>query len=549
MLDNLKIAHRLWFISLLAGGLFLVSVVVGLLGLSAASHSLKSVFEDRIVPLHELSRVGSLLEENYSHVLRAFDHDPMGKAAAIHNHPVSVHLDSMAKNKEAIDKAWANFMATYLTEAEKALATDFMSKRDAWGAKLNEAKSSIAAADYSIQAMERFHKAGREERKSAQEALDKLMDYQEKVARELYEAAEARYRADIRIFGILVLLGVIGVMGTSYFTIRRITSSLKQAGDAVEAIASGDLTHPVPQAGMDEIGEMLSKLATMQSNLRDLIGAVRGNVDNLNRAAMDLSASSSSSARASESQSEAASSMVASVEELSVSIDQVEEHAREARGVTQSSGSQSEEGGRIIHQTADEMRNIAEAVNATAGTIRQLEDFSGQISSIVNVIKDIADQTNLLALNAAIEAARAGEQGRGFAVVADEVRKLAERTAKSTQEITGMIGKIQQGTQRAAQEMEAGVQRVNGGVTLAHKAGDSVTGIRASAEQVTRVVDDINLALKEQAMAAREIAQKVERIAQGAEESSAAVNQTAASAEQLRILAADLQQLANRFRV
>jgi methyl-accepting chemotaxis protein len=241
--------------------------------------------------------------------------------------------------------------------------------------------------------------------------------------------------------------------------------------------------------------------------------------------------------------------MAASVEQLSVSIDQVEEHAREARTVTQASGSQSEEGGRIIHQTAEEMSNIAQSVNATAGTIRQLEDFSGQISSIVNVIKDIADQTNLLALNAAIEAARAGEQGRGFAVVADEVRKLAERTANSTQEITGMIGKIQQGTQRAVEEMDAGVQRVNEGVNLAHQAGDSVIGIRASAEKVTRAVDDINLALKEQSMAARDIAQKVEGIAQGAEENSAAVKQTAASAEQLRNLAGDLQELASRFRV
>jgi methyl-accepting chemotaxis protein len=232
-----------------------------------------------------------------------------------------------------------------------------------------------------------------------------------------------------------------------------------------------------------------------------------------------------------------------------VSIDQVEEHAREARAVTQDSSVQSSEGGRIIHEAASEMKRIAEAVNGTAGTIKDLEGYSDQISSIVQVIKDIADQTNLLALNAAIEAARAGEQGRGFAVVADEVRKLAERTGNSTQEIGAMIDKIQQGTQRAVQEMEAGVKRVGEGVSLAHQAGDSVTGIRDSAQRVTHAVDDISLALKEQTVAARDIAQKVEHIAQGSEENSAAVAQTAASAHRLEQLASELNELASRFRI
>ncbi|MBU1664717.1 MAG: methyl-accepting chemotaxis protein [Gammaproteobacteria bacterium] len=549
MFNNLKIAHRLWLTSLLAGSLFFISVIAGYLGLTAAEKSLKTVFEDRAVPMHDLSRVGTIIQENACQILLAYQHDPLGPLHSVHDHPFTQHLEAMDKGKGEIDSIWTKYMATYLTEEEKVLAADFAEKRKAWVGKMMEARAGIAAGNYSPDAMAQFLKAGREEGKATSEAMEKLMTYQETVARQEYEAAEARVQTHLWFYGVLIVIGVLGVFGMSLLTIRRITHSLKEAGAMVEAIASGDLTQPVPQSGSDEIGVMLGKLSVMQSSLRDLIGAVRNNVNNLDREAKELSASSSNSARASESQSEAASSMAASVEQLSVSIDQVEEHAREARGVTLTSGSQSEEGGRIIHEAASEMGRIAEAVNATAGTIRQLEDYSGQISSIVNVIKDIADQTNLLALNAAIEAARAGEQGRGFAVVADEVRKLAERTANSTQEITTMIGKIQQGTQRAAQEMESGVQRVNDGVNLAHKAGDSVTGIRASSEKVTHAVDDINLALKEQSVAAREIAQKVERIAQGAEENSAAVNQTAASAEQLRMLSSDLQKLAGRFRV
>lgn len=349
--------------------------------------------------------------------------------------------------------------------------------------------------------------------------------------------------------GVAAGLGMLLVLVLAVPTINRIYRNLSVARDAASAIAAGDLTRPIPAAGNDEVGALLVKLGIMRDNLLTLIGAVRQNVNAVMQSASELSASASVSAKASESQSEAASSMAAAMEELSVSIDQVGEHAHEARDVTLISGQQSEEGGRIIHTAADEMRLIAVAVNSTADTLRELEGYSGQISSIVNVIKDIADQTNLLALNAAIEAARAGEQGRGFAVVADEVRKLAERTANSTQEITSMIFRIQQGTQRAVQEMEAGVRRVNDGVELANQAGNSVTGIRDGSEKVTHAVDEITFALKEQVAASREIARRVEQIAQGAEKNSVTVAQTAESAHQMEALAAKLNSLAGKFRI
>ncbi|NTV96319.1 MAG: methyl-accepting chemotaxis protein, partial [Thiobacillus sp.] len=325
--------------------------------------------------------------------------------------------------------------------------------------------------------------------------------------------------------------------------------SLGAAGAAARAIAAGDLTYALPESGKDELGELVGQLAIMQKGLRELIGNIRRDVVTLSRSAGELSSAAQQTSQITRMQSDEAAGMAAGVEQLSVSIDQVEEHARDARQISQHSASESSESGRIIHQATDEISRIAEQVNATATTIRELESVSGQISTIVAVIREIADQTNLLALNAAIEAARAGEQGRGFAVVADEVRKLAERTAKSTQEITDMIVKIQQGTQRAAQEMEAGVTRVNGGVQLAQRAGDSVNQIRSAASSVDQAMDGISVAIREQASAMREIAGKVERIAQGAEQNSAAVSDTAASAQRLETLARELNAQAERFRV
>lgn len=358
--------------------------------------------------------------------------------------------------------------------------------------------------------------------------------------------------AKIQLIQGLVLIAGVGSVITllmSFLVIRRLGRSLREAGHATTAIAVGDLTRPMPQAGQDEVGDLVAKMAIMRNSLHELIASVRQNVEVLNRSAGELSASANSSATAIENQSGAATSMAAAVEQMSASINHVEVNARESHAVTQASAARSDEGGRIIHEAASEMGRIADAVHSTASTIRELEGFSTQISTLAGVIKDIADQTNLLALNAAIEAARAGEQGRGFAVVADEVRKLAERTATSTQEINSVIVKIQNGTQRAAQEMEASVSRVNEGVQLARQAGDSVTSIREGAEHATLAVDEISNALKEQVSAVREIAARVESIAQGSETNSASAAQTAVSALQLETLSQQLHALTTRFRI
>ena len=195
------------------------------------------------------------------------------------------------------------------------------------------------------------------------------------------------------------------------------------------------------------------------------------------------------------------------------------------------------------------MSNIAQTVSQSSDVIAALEQKSAEISAIVSVIRDIAGQTNLLALNAAIEAARAGEQGRGFAVVADEVRKLSERTGESTREIAGMIASIQSGTRSAVASMETGVRQVGQGVTLANRAGQSITGIKISAAGVVHAVSEISLALKEQSAASNEVAINVARITEMSEENSEATRQTAEATQRLAVLAGSLELAVGHFSV
>jgi len=350
------------------------------------------------------------------------------------------------------------------------------------------------------------------------------------------------------------MLGIIAVLTLVVFMllqmiIRSIVNPLSDIQKAIKNIqTSKDLSQRVKLVRHDEIGVIGDSFNQMVESFQQIIHQVIAGVHEVQKSSAQLYDSSNKVSMSSRRQSEAAASMAATTEEMLVSIEYVASNSRHTYTIAQQSGSLSTQGERTAKDTATEMSKIAEAVNLSSVSINQLGEESKQISDIVKTIKEIADQTNLLALNAAIEAARAGEQGRGFAVVADEVRKLAERTSKSTFEISAMIEKIQTETNDAVAGMQEGTARVKGGVEMAEQAGISMANIRDSAQQVLESVNGITTALGEQSTAGGQVAQGVEHIAQMADENSSAVAEIAVTAERLSQLADSLQQAVDQFK-
>lgn len=543
MLSNTRISTKLIIVGLISGLLSVAIAITGLHNMSQMTTSLESVYKNRTEAMARLSKILSSFDANYTDVLRGFQHDPEGKTYQLHDHPVTEHTTRIAATIQTMNQLWDDYVAGIVNEEEKRLAIDFARKRTLHEDNaLKPAITALQSANYSQGAISGFLMAYRTSGVAARQAMEKLIQYQTDSAKAMYISAQSDYAFDRNLLIGLIVIGLCTIGAFIYTLSHSITQTLGEAVSLAESIAQGDLRRSVPQAANDEAGRMLQAMSRMQDSLRDMVTNTQQNAHSLLRSSDGLSDSARKTASATEAQSESAAGMAASVEQLTVSIDQVKDHALDAHRFAIQSGEQSQAGGEVVHSAAREISRIAEAVNNAAHTIRALEGYSGEITTIVKVIRDIADQTNLLALNAAIEAARAGEQGRGFAVVADEVRKLAERTANSTQQIAAMIDKVQDGARQAASEMESGVERVKDGVKLAHEAGDSITIIQEAAEKVAESVDDIVSALNEQAIASQEIAKGVESIAQLSEKNSAEVRKTAGASEQLQALAAELEQ-------
>ncbi|WP_422422490.1 methyl-accepting chemotaxis protein [Pseudomonas sp. GZD-222] len=358
------------------------------------------------------------------------------------------------------------------------------------------------------------------------------------------ESAQAR---TLQLTATLLAL-LVGVLAAVIIT-RQITRPLRETLAVVEKIAAGDLTHDLRVTRRDELGVLQQGIQRMGSTLRDLISGIRDGVTQIASAAEELSAVTEETSAGVNSQKVETDQVATAMHEMAATVQEVARNAEHASSAATDADAQARAGDQVVAEAISQIERLAEEVHRSTEAMGLLQQESQKIGSVMDVIKSVAEQTNLLALNAAIEAARAGEAGRGFAVVADEVRGLAQRTQKSTEEIEELVAGLQSGTQQVANVMLGSRNLTDSSVELTRKAGASLESITRTVSNIQSMNQQIAAAAEQQSAVAEQISRSIINVRDVSEQTAAASDETAASSVELARLGNQLQTMVSHFRV
>ncbi|MFN3581186.1 MAG: methyl-accepting chemotaxis protein [Pseudomonas sp.] len=537
----------------LVGLATLLMLVIGALGMTGMRHSneaLGTVYDDRLVPTGQIGEVIELMQESRALMLLALQYDPANQTASASRArpPVTHYIDGMNRNIESIGGIWQQFMATHLTDEERRLAESFSQNRDRY---TNEGLRPVAAAVSSgnfAQANTIFFNTLYPAFEAATKDADRLLELQLNVAAQEFANAEREY-SQVRNAGMaLMLIAVLFSVGLAWVTISGIGRAVEQLEQASSAMAAGDLTVTVDYKGKDELARVARAFNTMRERFHSMVSQLSSATGQLAAAAEETSAVNVQTSDGIRRQQSETEQVATAMNEMTATVQDVARNAAGAAQAANAADREAAEGRQVLNRTIEVINSLAAEVDRAAEVIRQLEKDSDSIGSVLDVIRAIAEQTNLLALNAAIEAARAGEQGRGFAVVADEVRTLASRTQKSTTEIQDMIEKLQSGAANAVKVMQTGHQQAQEGVSQVALAGKSLESITHAVVSINDMNAQIASAAEEQSSVAEEINRNIVVVSRIGEQTSEGAQQTAATSEELAQLAAQLQGMVQQFR-
>ncbi len=378
-------------------------------------------------------------------------------------------------------------------------------------------------------------------------ALARLLEINTQQIAETDQGAKDQYSLSFNLVVTLLVIASGLTLLFAWLLTVSITKPISKALEAAETIAEGNLTQPIHVDGEDEAGRLLAAMAKMQSKLRDTLQRISGSATQLASAAEELNSVTDESARGLTQQNNEIEQAATAVNEMTSAVEEVARNAVSTSEASKNATTSAGDGRDLVQETVSAIERMSADVQSTASLIGDLANESRDIGKVLDVIRGLADQTNLLALNAAIEAARAGEAGRGFAVVADEVRALAHRTQQSTSEIERMIGSIQSGTEHAVDSMRNSTERAESTLNIARGAGMSLDTINSAIVEINERNLVIASAAEEQAQVAREVDRNLVNIRDLSVQSATGANQTSAASNELSRLALDLNNMVGRF--
>lgn len=506
--SNLKIGSKIMLSISLLMSLILLTGGVALYGYNAMRASLQTVYVDRLVPAIDLAEIRDLMNANVREVLLAVQHDPVLPVSKTHEatHHINRHTETVKTNIARITQIWQAYMATYLTPEEKRLATEFAEARGAFVEKgLLVSLNLLDKGDFEATSLHMVEST-LPLFKAAVEVHGKLMQLQQDVAKAEMNQADEMNRQFIWLMIAVGVMAVIGLLIALWIS-RRITTPLHDIVKVLGQVADGDLMVSIDIQSRDEVGELAESLRNMRDQFSRVVAEVRSSSDNVTGASQQVSSTA-------QTLSQAATEQAASVEETTASIEQLHgsvQHTSENALATE----------KIADRSANDAKQGGEAVDATVGAMKNIAKKIGKI-------EDIAYKTNLLSLNAAIEAASAGEHGKGFAVVAAEVRKLAESSRITAQDINELA---------------------TNSVAIAEKAGMMINNVVPGIVKTSGLVQEITAASTEQAAGIRQINEAMRQLDKATQQNAAASEQLAATAEELSGQAEQLQQAVAFFKL
>ncbi len=541
MMKKTKIRTKLYLLVTLT---CLVLIGIGSGALSALYHSknaLQRVYEDHLLTINQLNEIRNQQMQIRMELISArLESDAF---------EVMAYTDKVTTHIFKTDNLINEYSSKQIPPEERQLLEAFIA------ARLNFGKNGVLPMVDILQA-QRYEEADKLRKEvlipaytQASAAIDTLIEHQVVQAKNTYERVSQLSKtvliATIGAIAVGVLL--IGLFGV--FIARSISKNVSQLQQATSRLADGELATRVHLANEDELGIVAGSFNKMAEDLSSLISQTRLSTDHVNKACVAVTGLTDRVSASSQTQTDQAAIAATSIGQLNEIIKEVAVKAGKAVSTAEEASQVSNEGQRIVGNSVAGINAVARTIVESAKTIEELGLQSEEIGKILQVIREIAEQTNLLALNAAIEAARAGEQGRGFAVVADEVRKLAERTSGATTEISAIISAIQNGTGQAVAAMKSGEKQVVESVSLANQSGESLARIDRSVNAVLLMIQQISQAMEAEKSTSEEISLRMEKIVQTATGNNSAIAEAASEFHQMQNLAGQLQESVGRFRL